>query len=146
ALMGAVNAVATAAAVSVAVLWWFAATAVRDRARRRRALAFGAWWTAATAAACLWWLIPLLMLSRVSPPFLDFIESAQVTTEWTSLTEVLRGTSSWTPYVSGERAAGAVLVTEPAAVLATGVLAAAGLAGIAMRAMPFRRRWLLLLG
>ncbi|MCF8609351.1 DUF3367 domain-containing protein [Gordonia sp. HY285] len=145
ALMGAVNAVATGAAVSVAVLWWAAATCSRDRDRRRRGLRFTCGWVPALAAACLWWTVPLLMLARVSPPFLDFIESAQVTTEWTSLTEVLRGTGSWTPFVSGERAAGAVLVSESAAVLATGVLAAAGLAGLAMRAMPHRRRWLALL-
>ncbi|WP_420041726.1 DUF3367 domain-containing protein [Gordonia sp. MP11Mi] len=145
ALMGAVNAVATGAAVSVAVLWWAAATCTRDRDRRRLGLRFACSWVPALAAACLWWAVPLLMLARVSPPFLDFIESAQVTTEWTSLTEVLRGTGSWTPFVSGERAAGAVLVSDSAAVLATGVLAATGLAGLAMRAMPHRRRWLGLL-
>ncbi len=143
ALMGAVNAVATLAAVSVAVVWWAFATAARGR--RRDGLAFGGWWALGLGAACLWWLVPLLMLSRVSPPFLDFIESSQVTTEWTSLTEVLRGTSSWTPFVSGERAAGAVVVSEASAVIATGVLAAAGLAGLTMRAMPYRGRWLALL-
>ncbi|MBB4137958.1 alpha-(1-_3)-arabinofuranosyltransferase [Gordonia humi] len=143
ALMGAVNAVATAAAVGVAALWWIAATC--SRRQRPRGLRFGGAWVVALGAACLWWVVPLLMLSRVSPPFLDFIESAQVTTEWTSLTEVLRGTSSWTPFVSAERAAGAVLVSESAAVLATGILAAAGLAGLTMRAMPHRRRWLALL-
>src|SRR5690606_29044649 len=94
--------------------------------------------------ACLRWLVPLLILSRISPPFLDFIESSAGPTVWTSLTEVLRGTDSWTPFVSPERAVGAVLVSEPAAVLATGVLAAAGLAGLTMRAMPYRRRFLLL--
>ncbi|WP_132992463.1 DUF3367 domain-containing protein [Gordonia zhaorongruii] len=145
ALMGAVNAVATAAAVAVAVGWWIAVIATCDAQRRRRGLLFGGCWAVGLAAACLWWVIPLLMLARVSPPFLDFIESAQVTTEWTSLTEVLRGTSSWTPFVSGERAAGAVLVSESAAVVATGILAAAGLAGLAMRGMPHRRRWVTLL-
>ena len=53
---------------------------------------------------------------------------------------MLRGTSAWTPFVSPERVAGAVLVTQPAAVLATGVLVAAGLAGLTMRAMPGRGR------
>ncbi|NLG47853.1 MAG: DUF3367 domain-containing protein, partial [Gordonia sp.] len=144
ALMGAVNAVATAAAVLVSVIWWLLATFARD-ADRRRALVFGAWWLLGMAAACLWWIVPLLILSRISPPFLDFIESANVTTEWTSLTEVLRGTDSWTPFVSPERAVGAVLVSEPAAVLATGLLAAAGLAGLTMRAMPHRGRFAVLL-
>ncbi|EGD53257.1 alpha-(1-_3)-arabinofuranosyltransferase [Gordonia neofelifaecis] len=140
ALMGAVNAVATAAAVAVSVIWWALATVGRDGDRRRRGLVFGGWWGAGLVLACIWWIVPLLILSRVSPPFLDFIESAGVTTEWTSLTEVLRGTDSWTPFVSPERAVGAVLVSEPAAVIATGVLAAAGLAGLTMRALPHRRR------
>ncbi|MDG9423094.1 DUF3367 domain-containing protein, partial [Streptococcus pneumoniae] len=64
-----------------------------------RWLRFGGWWLLGSVLACLWWLVPLLILSRVSPPFLDFIESSRVTTEWVSLTEVLRGTSAWTPFV-----------------------------------------------
>ncbi|MFW0783104.1 alpha-(1-_3)-arabinofuranosyltransferase [Gordonia sp. CPCC 206044] len=141
ALMGAVNAVATLAALGVAVLWWVLhVPALRAGVPTARWWRFGAWWALGLVMACAWWLVPLLILSRVSPPFLDFIESSRVTTEWTSLTEVLRGTSSWTPFVSPERVAGAVLVTQPAAVLATGVLAAAGLAGLCMRHMPFRGR------
>merc|ERR1711969_28981 len=140
ALMGAVNAVATLAALGVAVLWWLLHAPALSTVPVRRWWRFGAWWALGLTMACAWWVIPLLILSRVSPPFLDFIESSRVTTEWTSLTEVLRGTSSWTPFVSPERVAGAVLVTQPAAVVATGVLAAAGLAGLCMRRMPFRGR------
>ena len=73
------------------------------------------------------------MLGRISPPFLDFIESSGVTTQWTSLTEVLRGTDSWTPFVAPNATAGATLVTGTVAVLATTLVAAAGLAGLAMR-------------
>lgn len=138
ALMGAVNAVATLAAASVAVLWWLLHAAVHGPAARW--LRFGGWWLLGSVLACLWWLVPLLILSRVSPPFLDFIESSRVTTEWVSLTEVLRGTSAWTPFVSPERVAGAGLATQPYAVLAAGLLAAAGLAGLAMRSMPGRGR------
>lgn len=159
ALMGAVNAVATAAALGVAVVWWVMSTGSTSgrgssrasiglestRGHRGRALRFGAAWVGALVLACAWWVVPLLILSRVSPPFLDFIESSRVTTEWTSLTEVLRGTSSWTPFVSPERVAGAVLTTQPAAVLATGTLAAAGLAGLCMRHLPFRGRWITIL-
>ncbi|GAB22774.1 hypothetical protein GOPIP_031_03960 [Gordonia polyisoprenivorans NBRC 16320 = JCM 10675] len=141
ALMGAVNAVATLAALGVAVVWFLLCV----RTDVRRWWRFGVAWAAGLALGCAWWIVPLLILSRVSPPFLDFIESSRVTTEWTSLTEVLRGTSSWTPFVSTERVAGAVLVTQPAAVLATGTLAAAGLAGLCMRHMPYRRRWIAIL-
>ncbi|GED99272.1 hypothetical protein nbrc107697_33110 [Gordonia crocea] len=143
ALMGAVNAVATVAATAVGVLWW--ALSYR-RADRRRWARFGAWWAVGAALVCAWWIVPLALLSRVSPPFLDFIESSRVTTQWSSLTEVLRGTSSWTPFVSPERVAGAILVTQPAAVLATGVLAAAGLAGLTMSALPRRRALVAVLG
>ena len=44
--------------------------------------------------AVLWWVVALVLLGRVSPPFLDFIESSGVTTQWTSLTEMLRGTDA----------------------------------------------------
>ncbi|MDS1114149.1 DUF3367 domain-containing protein [Gordonia westfalica] len=141
ALMGAVNAVATAAALGVATVWW-----LLHRPRDGRWWRFGAWTAAGLVLACAWWMVPLLILSRVSPPFLDYIESSRVTTQWTSLTEVLRGASSWTPFVSTERVAGSVLVTQPAAVLATGAIAAAGLAGLCMRHMPFRGRLVTILG
>lgn len=139
ALMGAVNAVATAAATLVAVVWWLAH---RPDARWWQ---FTRWWIAALLAATLWWIVPLLILGRVSPPFLDFIESAGTTTQWASLTEAVRGTSSWTPFVSPERIAGAIVVTQPAVVLASCVVAAAGLAGLAMRSMPARGRLTLVL-
>ena len=87
----------------------------------------------------------LVLLGRVSPPFLDFIESSGVTTQWLSLTEVLRGTYSWTPFVAPNATAGASLVTGSVAVLATTLVAAAGLAGLAMRSMPARGRLITML-
>jgi arabinofuranan 3-O-arabinosyltransferase len=134
ALMGAVNAVATAAAALVGVIW------ILCHRPNRRWFVFSGWWVGFLLLATLWWIVPLLLLGSVSPPFLDYIESSGTTTQWASLTEILRGTSSWTPFVSPERVAGAVLVTQPAAVVATGVIAAAGVAGLAMRSMPARGR------
>ncbi|MFC3963547.1 alpha-(1-_3)-arabinofuranosyltransferase domain-containing protein [Nocardia jiangsuensis] len=139
ALMGSVNAVATVAAFLPALLWW--ASYRPDR----RWLRFTAAWIPLLVLATFWWAVPLLLLGRVSPPFLDYIESSGVTTQWASLAEVLRGTDSWTPFVSPERIAGAVLVTQPAAVLATGLIAAAGIAGLALRSMPHRGRLTLIL-
>ncbi|MGW0180761.1 alpha-(1-_3)-arabinofuranosyltransferase [Nocardia sp. NPDC003345] len=139
ALMGAVNAVATVAAFLPALLWW--ACCRPNRAWWRFTLA----WVPLLVLAVAWWAVPLLLLGRVSPPFLDYIESSGVTTQWASLGEVLRGTNSWTPFVSPERIAGAVLVTQPAAVLATGLIAAAGMAGLALRSMPARGRLVLIL-
>ncbi|MFI6958966.1 alpha-(1-_3)-arabinofuranosyltransferase family protein [Nocardia sp. NPDC050408] len=139
ALMGAVNAVATVAAFLPAALWWASYRPNRRWWRFTRA------WIPLLVLATFWWAVPLLLLGKVSPPFLDYIESSGVTTQWASLGEVLRGTDSWTPFVSPERIAGAVLVTQPAAVLATGLLAAAGMAGLAMRSMPHRGRLALIL-
>nr|WP_297628729.1 alpha-(1->3)-arabinofuranosyltransferase [Nocardia sp.] len=139
ALMGSVNAVATAAAFLPAALWWVSYRPNRAWWRFTRV------WIPMLVLATFWWVVPLLLLGKVSPPFLDFIESSGVTTQWASLGEVLRGTDSWTPFVSPERIAGAVLVTQPAAVLATGLLAAAGIAGLAMRSMPSRGRLVLIL-
>ncbi|NKE29896.1 DUF3367 domain-containing protein, partial [Mycobacterium tuberculosis] len=72
---------------------------------------YTAWWLLAMALATLWWVMALTQLHGVSPPFLDFIESSGVTTQWSSLVEVLRGTDSWTPFVAPNATAGAPLVT-----------------------------------
>ncbi|WP_235633048.1 alpha-(1-_3)-arabinofuranosyltransferase [Mycolicibacterium fluoranthenivorans] len=139
ALMGAVNAVATLTGCLAAVIWWAAHRPNKQWWR------FTAWWALCTALAITWWAVALVLLGRISPPFLDYIESSGVTTSWLSLTEVLRGTDSWTPYVATTATAGSSLVTGTVAVLATTLIAAAGLAGLAMRSMPARGRLITIL-
>ncbi len=134
ALMGAVNAIATLAGCLPAVIWWACHRPNRLWWR------FTAWWTLALALAMLWWVVALVLLRHVSPPFLDFIESSGVTTQWSSLTEILRGTDAWTPFVAPTATAGAPLVTGSAAILGTCLVAAAGLAGLASPGMPARGR------
>ena len=134
ALMGAVNAVASFAACLPAVIWW---ACHRPNPVWRR---FTGWWLLTSALAVTWWLVPLILLGRISPPFLDFIESSGVTTQWMSLTEVLRGTSDWMPFVAPTATAGSSLVAQPVEVLATTLVAAGGLAGLALRTMPARGR------
>ncbi|OBI04110.1 hypothetical protein A5679_15630 [Mycobacterium scrofulaceum] len=134
ALMGAVNAIATLAGCLPAVIWWACHRPNRLWWR------YTGWWLLALFLAMAWWVVALVMLRAISPPFLDFIESSGVTTQWSSLTEILRGTDSWTPYVAPTATAGAPLVTGSAAVLATCLVAAAGLAGLASPAMPARGR------
>lgn len=129
ALMGAVNAVATIAGGLPAVIWWACHRPNRLWWR------FTGWWLLALVLAVSWWVVALLLLGRISPPFLDFIESSGVTTQWTSLTEMLRGTDSWTPFVAPHATAGASLVTQPVAILGTCLVAAAGLAGLAVLAV-----------
>ena len=139
ALMGAVNAVATLTGCLAALIWWACHRPNRLWWR------FTAWWALCIVLAITWWVVGLVLLGRISPPFLDFIESSGVTTQWLSLTEVLRGTYSWTPFVAPNATAGASLVTGSVAVLATTLVAAAGLAGLAMRSMPARGRLITML-
>ena len=137
ALMGAVNAIATLAGCLPAVIWWACHRPNRSWWR------YTAWSLLTFGLAILWWVVALVLLRKVSPPFLDFIESSGVTTQWSSLVEMLRGTDSWTPFVAPTATAGAPLVTGSVAVLGTCLVAAAGLAGLAgsgSRGMPARGR------
>jgi arabinofuranan 3-O-arabinosyltransferase len=134
ALMGAVNAIATLAGCLPAVIWWAC------HRPNRLWLRYTAWWLLALVLAISWWVVALTLLRAVSPPFLDFIESSGVTTHWSSLVEMLRGTDTWTPFVAPNATAGAPLVTGSAAVLGTCLVAAAGLAGLAGPGMPARGR------
>ena len=139
ALMGGVNAVASLAGCLPAVIWWAC------HRPNRRWWGFTGWWALASALAVAWWAVALVLLGRISPPFLDFIESSGVTTQWTSLTEALRGTSAWTPFVAPNATAASSLVTQPVMVLATTLVAAGGLAGLALRSMPARGRLITML-
>ncbi|MGC1805837.1 MAG: alpha-(1-_3)-arabinofuranosyltransferase, partial [Mycobacterium sp.] len=134
ALMGAVNAIATLAGCLPAVIWWAC------HRPNRRWWRYTGWWLLALVLAMTWWLVALILMARISPPFLDFIESSGVTTQWSSLVEVLRGTDSWAPFVAPTATAGAPLVTGSVAVLATSLVAAAGLAGLALGDMQARGR------
>ena len=134
ALMGAVNAIATLAGCLPAAIWWACHRPNRSWWR------YAAWSLLTFTLAILWWVVALVLLRTVSPPFLDFIESSGVTTQWSSLVEMLRGTDSWTPFVAPNATAGAPLVTGSVAVLGTCLVAAAGLAGLACRDMPARGR------
>lgn len=134
ALMGAVNAIATLAGCLPAAIWLAA------HRPGRRWLRYVGWLVVALVPAVSWWVVALSQLRGVSPPFLDFIESSGVTTQWSSLVELLRGTDSWTPFVAPTATAGAPLVTGPVAILGTCLVAGAGLAGLASTAMPARGR------
>ena len=133
-MAGGVNAVAAGAVLPLA-LWWL--LTLQPGPRRRQLLV---WWSVMTALAILWWLIPLLLLGRYSPPFLDWIESASFTTSITDPTTVLRGANHWLAYLGSASAwkAGWMLATHPVFVIAPGIVAAAGVAGLAMRSLPHR--------
>src|SRR3546814_3591762 len=71
-----------------------------------------------------------------SPPFLDFIESASVTTFPTTLFDALRGTSAWVPYVDGSWQGGNQTITLGYLALNSGLVLLLGMAGITSRRNP----------
>ncbi|MDQ2959149.1 MAG: alpha-(1-_3)-arabinofuranosyltransferase, partial [Actinomycetota bacterium] len=133
---GGVNAAATLAILPVPVLWLL----TRQPGPRRRALL--SWFGLAVVLSCAWWAIPLGLLGRYSPPFLDWIESSQVTTGITSLIASLRGADHWQAYLGPSVWPGGwILVSVPAVVVATTAVAAIGLSGLGRRDLPNRLFW-----
>lgn len=134
---GGVNATAVFAVVPLALLWLATLAPIR-----RRISAIAAW-CGAVALATAWWLVPLLILGRYSPPFLDYIETAQSTTSVTDAVTTLRGASYWVAYLASpvEQAipGGARLANELPLILATLAVAALGVLGLSRRGMPHRR-------
>ena len=87
------------------------------------------WWPVFTLLGTLWWLVPLFVLGAYSPPFLDFIETAAITTFPTTLFDALRGTSHWVPYVDRSWQAGNDLLTPGYLALNSAVVLVLGLLG-----------------
>ena len=139
--MGAVNAAAVLAALPPALLWLL----TRQRGPRRTSLL--RWWVLCVALATSWWVAPLLLLGKYSPPFLDYIENASITTSVTSLVEVLRGTSDWVAYVGGSHGPawplGSALLTTAVVIVYTVVVVAGGVGGLLRPDLP-ERWWLTL--
>ncbi|GAB3033740.1 alpha-(1-_3)-arabinofuranosyltransferase [Nocardioides flavus (ex Wang et al. 2016)] len=133
AAVGGVNAAATAAVLPLGVVWLL----TRAPGPRRRTLLV--WWPSLVVVGTLWWLVPLLLLGSYSPPFLDFIETAAVTTFPTTPFDVLRGTSHWVPYVDPIWQAGNDLLTTGYVAVNGAVLLVLGFVGLSLRSNPHRR-------
>ncbi|MFC6285664.1 alpha-(1-_3)-arabinofuranosyltransferase family protein [Nocardioides sp. GCM10027113] len=132
AAVGGVNAVATFAVIPVGAVWLL----TRSPGPRRRALML--WWPVFTLLGTLWWLVPLFVMGAYSPPFLDFIETASVTTFPTTPFDALRGTSAWVPYLDPTWQGGVETVRTGYLALNSGVLLMLGLVGLAARDNPHR--------
>ena len=131
---GGVNAVAVAAVLPLGLIW------ILTRAPGPRKWPLLGWWVLFTGLATAWWLGPLLVLGRYSPPFLDYIENATITTIPTGLARSLLGTSDWVAYFAGiDYPAGQHLVTTPFLMLDAAGIVALGLVGIALRGNPHQR-------
>ncbi len=101
------------------------------------------WWPLFTLLGTLWWLVPLFVMGAYSPPFLDFIETASVTTFPTTLFDALRGTSDWVPYVDPSWQGGNDLITQSYLALNSGIVLMLGLVGLMQRGNPHRQFLLL---
>ncbi|KQX76069.1 hypothetical protein ASD10_13325 [Aeromicrobium sp. Root472D3] len=133
AVVGGVNAVATFAVVPLAAWWIWCSPA----GPRRRSMML--WWPPFVLLGTMWWILPLVLLGRYSPPFLDYIESASNTTVAATVVDALRGTTNWVPYVDPNADAGRLLITEPLLLLNTGVVVVLGVIGLARVDLPWRR-------
>ena len=134
---GGVNATAVLAVVLLPLLWLLTVRPLRWR------IVVTVAWGAAVACATAWWVVPLLVLGRFSPPFLDYIETSATTTRPTDVVSVLRGASHWLAYLQDaygpQWPTGWRLATQAPLVVATMVVAGVGLAGLARRGLPHRR-------
>ncbi len=137
ALCSGMNAASVVAVLTLAVVYIF--TGQRSWPRWRVL----AWWAPAVGLATSWWLIPLLLLGKYGVSILPYSESAAVTTSVTSLANTLRGTEDWTTYLAVNGMpwwpVGFHLSTATLPTLLTGLIAALGLGGLAIRRMPERR-------
>ena len=137
AMVGGVNAAATFAVIPLGAIWLL----TRTRGPRRRRLML--WWPLFTLLGTLWWLVPLFVMGAYSPPFLDFIETASVTTFPTTLFDALRGTSDWVPYVDPSWQGGRETITQSYLALNSGIVLMLGLVGLMQRGNPHRQFLLL---
>lgn len=128
AMVGGVNAVATGATLVLPAIW------LLTRSPWRRALHNFAGWLACVLMATAWWLIPLLLLGRYSPPFLDWIENSSVTTAFASPFNALSGVTPWLNFLSGAGGpswpGGWALVTNAFLIAVTALVAGLGLVGL----------------
>lgn len=132
-----VNGSATLALLILPGLWLL----MRGLDRPGRALA--GWWIVAVVLATTWWAIPLAVMGRYSPPFLQWIESAAATSRSSGVLPTLSGTSDWLNYFEapfGPPQPGPfTLVSQPAAIVSTTLVATIGTLGLLAKHLPFRR-------
>lgn len=133
--MGGVNGAMVVMAMVLPALWLLTRQWTREHVK------LVLWWGASVLAAVAWWVGPLLLLGEYSLPFVDYVESASNTTAAMSLFEVVRGTNQWVAFVVQGTPwwpSGFMLIDNPLLMLATGLVAAIGLAGLVSSRLPER--------
>ncbi len=130
ALMGGVNATIVVSALPLAVIWLF----TRAPGPRRRSLM--GWWVVCVVMACFWWAVATILQGKYGYNYLPYTETPAITTSPASAFEAIRGASNWQNYydLGGPLVPGGwTLVTSWVGILATAIVAALGLAGLARR-------------
>jgi arabinofuranan 3-O-arabinosyltransferase len=130
ALMGGVNAAVIVSVLPLAVIWLF----TRAPGPRRRSLM--GWWIGCVVLACFWWVVAIILQGKYGYNYLPYTETSATTTSTASLFDALRGTSNWQNYDALEGPlvpGGWTLVTSGVAIVATSLVTALGLAGLARR-------------
>jgi len=142
AAVGGVNAVATGATLVLPTLWFLTRESLRESIPRLAA------WLGCVIVAIFWWFGPLLVLGRYSPPFLNWIENADVTTAFASVFNAVSGTTPWLNFLAGPGGpswpGGWAIVTNAVLVVAAMAVPVVGLLGI--WAAPPRHRLFLVSG
>ena len=139
ALMGAVNAVATLTGCLAALIWW--------AAHRPNKLwwRFTAWWALCSVLAVTWWVVALVH-ARPDQPAVPGLH--RILRRHHAVAVADRSAARYLQLDAVRRAecdGGTSLVTSSVAVLATTLVAAAGLVGLALRTMPARGRLITML-
>ncbi|MEH3053184.1 MAG: alpha-(1-_3)-arabinofuranosyltransferase family protein [Patulibacter minatonensis] len=135
-LMGGVNATSALAVLTLPGLY------LLTRTPGRRARALLGWWCVAAGLACFWWFAALVFQAKYGLSVVEYTETPQVTESTTAAAAVLRGTGNWLGYLNLGAPwvpASWTLGTAGAAVLATTLTAAAGLAGLVAGRFAERR-------
>ena len=130
ALMGGANATIVLSAFPLAVIWLL----TREPGPRRKSLL--GWWVVCAVLACFWWTAATVLQGKYGYNYLPYTETATATTSTGSVFDALRGTSFWQNFddVGGPLIPGGwTLVTSWAAIVATTLVTALGLAGLTRR-------------
>ncbi len=129
-LWGASTPLSSSPRLPLAVIWLL----TRQPGPRRRSLM--GWWVICVVLACFWWSVATVLQGKYGYNYLPYTETATITTSTGSVFDALRGTSFWQNFddVGGPLIPGGwTLVTSWVAIVATTLVTALGLAGLARR-------------
>lgn len=137
ALIGGANAAITLAVLPAPLMY----LVTRQRGRRRTRLLV--WWAVCVPLAIAWWFAALILLARYGSDQLKITETVEVTTAAATLFNALRGLADWqVPTLPPA----SMIALSIGPIIASVILVALGLGGLADRRLPERRFLVTLFG